>query len=209
MRPPEAVEVELHQLGVLQLKLVGLSGRPRHRFDPECGIDLDRVCVAPRGLAAASRKAVLAVPPPLTGVCLVEITSTVVFLMSCPWIAAVSTLLGFFTMSWVTPGDLNRKVVEVDRFSSLNVPSAVAKSELGGGGLPMANGMMLLSSIWGPPVTATAVPGRGSPCRGEWRPSAPRRRARSDRWSSERWPRSQARCAAPFHCSSRRSAACR
>ena len=100
----------------------------------------------------------LAVPPPGTGSGLVETMSTVEFLIVWPSIAAVRTLFGFFTMSWVTPGEAKRNSVGIARSSSGNLATAASKSEFGGGGLPIGKGMMLLSSIRGPEGTSNAVP---------------------------------------------------
>ena len=85
--------------------------------------------------------------------------STVVCLIVCSSIAAVRTLLGFFTMSWVTPGDARRNSVLVSRGRApVNVAAALSKSEFGGGGPPIGKGRMLLASMRGPESSSNALP---------------------------------------------------
>jgi hypothetical protein len=48
---------------------------------------------------------------------------------------------------WVTPGDAKRKVVGVERLSSVNVAASELKSVLAGGGEPRRKGRMLLSGM--------------------------------------------------------------
>ena len=70
--------------------------------------------------------------------------------MSWPWIALVSTRLGFFTIAWVMSGwveasDGWRNFVFFDRFSSGNDCSASANEPLVDGS-PAENGMMSVSA---------------------------------------------------------------
>ncbi len=104
-----------------------------------------------RTVPSRPRNAVLAVPPPLIGVCLVEISMNVRLLIVWPWSACCRTLLGFLTIAWVTPGEAWRKGVGVARLSSVNVWSTWLKSPLAGGGVPIPKGRMLLSGMCGGP----------------------------------------------------------
>src|SRR3954452_18837378 len=54
--------------------------------------------------AFATRKNVFAVPTPSSLALVASTRSTIVFTMSCPAIALVSTRLGFFTIAWVISG---------------------------------------------------------------------------------------------------------
>src|ERR1700694_453129 len=56
MRPAEAVEVELHPLGVLELKFVGLPRCSREGLDPECGIYRYGVGVSTGGAGSKKRR---------------------------------------------------------------------------------------------------------------------------------------------------------
>jgi hypothetical protein len=89
--------------------------------------------------------------------------STVVFVIVCPAIAAVSTEFGLFTIAWVMLGGIgfgSRKVVATLRSASLKGGNAIAV--LGGGvsvgGLVIGNGRMLTGLMTGPPLTSRAVP---------------------------------------------------
>src|SRR5437763_8819135 len=109
------------------------------------------LALPPGGLELA-RNAVLAVPPPpWMGLSVVEIFSAVLLFMCVPcselWSAFCRTLFGFLTISWVTPGDLNRKLVGIDRSSSLKLWATELKSPFAGAGLPKPNGRMLLSGM--------------------------------------------------------------
>src|SRR5438309_1947925 len=93
------------------------------------------------------RKAVLLVPPPGTGVAVVVTSSTVVWRMVWPMIAAASTELGLLTIPWVMPlipGGGERKGVATARFCSGKTECAP--------GLPIGKGSMLIGGKLGGPA---------------------------------------------------------
>src|SRR5260370_6411157 len=107
------------------------------------------LCALGPAVGAPCKKAVLASPPPTTGVAgSVEMIRAMVCVIVCPAIAADRTELGLSTIAWVMPAVSaggERKAVGVARSDSGNVNFLAA--------FPMRNGVMSTGTMIGGPAT--------------------------------------------------------
>jgi hypothetical protein len=170
------------------------SGPPLalHRLDPENRVTSTDWALGPAA-GAPCKNAVLARPPPTTGVAgSDEICSTTVPLIFCPAIAAMSTEFGLSTIACVIPvisAGGERKLDGFDRSDSENgIFFAV----------PMTNGVMSTLWICGGPATSVARPCAKRSSRAVWTPCARLWALPPDSPSAAPTPRFRARCAIPL-----------